>query len=104
MSIRIHAEALYDSLKTVLGNHDPDQVRTRLEKELRHMIPNWSDRIPDCPGWYWFKPQGVAEPQLLLVDHGRIDTKLMADLGPPNNLVDVQRVKGLWAGPLLPPT
>ena len=86
MSIRIHAEALYDSLKAVLGNHDPDQVRTRLEKELRYMIPNWSDRIPDCPGWYWFKPQGVAEPQLLLVDHGRIDTKLMADLGPPNNL------------------
>ena len=50
MSIRIHAEALYDSLKGVLGNHDPDHVRTRLEKELRHLIPNWNDRIPDCPG------------------------------------------------------
>ncbi len=104
MSLRIHAEALYDSLKSLLGNHDPGQVRAKLEKELRHMIPNWTENTPDCPGWYWFKPQGIAEPQLLLAEHGRIDTKLMADLGPPNHLVDVQRIQGLWAGPLLPPT
>ncbi len=104
MSLRIHAEALYDALRSIMGNHDAKQVQATLERELRHMIPNWSEAIPDCPGWYWFKPPGVAEPQLLLVSHGRIDTKLMADLGPPNNLVDVQRVKGQWAGPLVPPT
>ena len=104
MSLRIHAEALYDSLKSLLGGHDPNLVQAKIERELGHMIPNWTDKTPDCPGWYWFKRQGISEPQLLLVGHGRIDTKLMADLGPPNNLVDVQRVKGLWAGPLLPPT
>ncbi len=104
MSLRIHAEALYDALRSIMGNHDATQVQATLERELRHMIPNWSEAIPDCPGWYWFKPPSISEPQLLLVSHGRIDTKLMADLGPPNNLVDVQRVKGQWAGPLLPPT
>ena len=103
MSVRMHAEALYDSLKSLWGSHDPDQILARLEKELRHIIPSWTDRPPDCPGWYWFKRRGISEPQLLLVDHGRIDTKLMADLGPPNNFVDVQRMNGLWAGPLLPP-
>ena len=104
MSVRVHTEALYDGLKSFLGTHDPDQVQAKIERELRHIVPNWSDNMPDCPGWYWFKAPGVGEPQLLLVSHGRIDTKLMADLGPPNNLVDVQRVKGQWAGPLLPPT
>ncbi|GJL66942.1 MAG: hypothetical protein NPIRA05_19130 [Nitrospirales bacterium] len=104
MNIRAHVEAVYDGLKGLLGNHDPAQVQARLERDLRHILPNWSDRIPDCPGWYWFKAPGVGDPQLLHVTHGRIDTKLMADLGPPNNLVDVQRVKGQWAGPLLPPT
>ena len=104
MSLRIHAEALYEGLKLFLGDHDPSQVQAKLEGELRHIVPNWSETIPDCPGWYWFKSPGVSEPQLLQVSHGRIDTKLMADLGPPNNLVDVQRVKGKWAGPLLPPS
>ncbi len=104
MSLRIHAEALYEGLKGLLGTHDSELIQAKLERELRHIVPNWSDTIPDCPGWYWFKAPGVGEPQLLLVGHGRIDTKLMADLGPPNNLVDVQRVKGKWAGPLLPPT
>ncbi len=103
MSLRIHTEALYDGLKSFLGAHDPNQVLSKIERELRYVIPNWSHNIPDCPGWYWFKAPGVGEPQLLQVSHGRIDTKLMADLGPPNNLVDVQRVKGQWAGPLLPP-
>ena len=103
MSLRIHAEALYENLKGILGEHDPAQLTAKLERELRHVIPQWSEALPDCPGWYWFKPPGVAEPKLLLVNHGRIDTKLMADLGPPNNLVDVQRIKGHWAGPLLPP-
>ncbi len=104
MTLRMHAQALYDGLRSLLGNHDSGQVQAKLEKELRHMIPHWSDSLPDCPGWYWYKAPGVSEPQLLQVSHGRIDTKLMADLGPPNNLVDVQRVKGQWAGPLLPPT
>ncbi len=104
MSLRMHAEALYDSLRSLLGSHDSDQIQAKLERELRHIIPNWTDADPDCPGWYWYKAPGVSEAKLLLVSHGRIDTKLMADLGPPNNLVDVQRVKGKWAGPLLPPT
>lgn len=104
MTLRVHAEALYDSLRPILGDHDPEQVQNKLERELRHVVPNWSEAIPDCPGWYWFKSPGISEPQLLLVSHGRIDTKLMADLGPHNNLVDVQRVKGQWAGPLLPPS
>ena len=103
MTLRVHAEALYDSLKPLLGSHDSTQVQTRLERELRHIVPSWRADHPDCPGWYWFKPPGIGEPELLLVSHGRIDTKLMADLGPPNNLVDVQRISGQWAGPLLPP-
>ena len=103
MTLQAHAQALYEGIRTLLGDHSPDLVQTRLEKDLRHAIPQWSESLPDCPGWYWYKPQGIGEPQLLLVSHGRIDTKLMADLGPPNNLVDVQRVKGQWAGPLLPP-
>lgn len=104
MTLRAHAEALYEALQAFIGSHDSGQVQAKLERELRHMLPTWSETTPDCPGWYWFKPQGIGEPRLLLVDHGRIDTKLMADLGPPNNLVDVQRIKGQWAGPLLPPT
>ena len=104
MSLRIHAEALYDGLKSYLSTHDPDQVLAKIERELRHVVPHWSEDRPDCPGWYWFKAPGISEPQLLQISHGRIDTKLMADLGPPNNLVDVQRVTGQWAGPMLPPT
>jgi len=103
MALRAHAEALYESLKPLLGPHDPTHVQAKLERGLRHIVPSWRDTLPDCPGWYWFKPLGIAEPALLLVSHGRIDTKLMADLGPPNNLVDVQRISGQWAGPLLPP-
>lgn len=104
MTLQAHAEALYAGIRSLLGQHDASQVQAKLERELRHVVPTWNQTTPDCPGWYWFKPQGVSEPRLLLVSHGRIDTKLMADLGPPNNLVDVQRVKGQWAGPLLPPT
>ncbi len=104
MTARAHAEALYESLRSWLGTHDPDHVRTALERDLRHILPQWTNHTPSCPGWYWYKSPGVSEPQLLLVDHGRIDTKLMADLGPPNNLVDVQRISGQWAGPLLPPS
>ncbi len=104
MSLHDHAQALYEGIRSLLGAHDPQQICTTLERDLRHVVPNWSEIKPRCPGWYWYKPPGVGEPCLLLVDHGRIDTKLMADLGPPNNLVDVQRVQGQWAGPLLPPT
>ncbi len=104
MTFHAHAEALYEALRPIIGEHDVSQVRAALERTLRHALPHWSDATPDCPGWYWFKPPGIAEPQLLLVSHGRIDTKLMADLGPPNNLVDVQRINGQWAGPLLPPS
>ena len=104
MTLRAHAEALYQGLKDLLGTHDADQVQSLLERELRHVVPTWSEATPTCPGWYWFKSPGVANPQLILVDNGRIDTKLMADLGPPNNLVDVQRIQGQWAGPLLPPS
>ena len=103
MTLRDHAKALYEALRPILGNHDGSQVQSKLERELRHVVPNWDEATPDCPGWYWFKPSGISEPQLLLVTHGRIDTKLMADLGPPNNLVEVHRIKGRWAGPLLPP-
>ena len=103
MTLRDHAKALYEALRPILGNHDGSQVQSKLELELRHVVPNWDEATPDCPGWYWFKPSGISEPQLLLVTHGRIDTKLMADLGPPNNLVEVHRIKGRWAGPLLPP-
>ena len=104
MTLQAHAEALYALLQPLFAPHVSDHARATLEQGLRHIIPTWNSSNPDCPGWYWFKPTGIAEPQLLLVSHGRIDTKLMADLGPPNNLVDVQRIKGLWAGPLLPPT
>jgi|GEM_PF-861449 len=103
MTLRTHVEAIYAGIRSLLGEHNAQEVQARLARELRHVTPQWSDRLPDCPGWYWFKSPGVGEPQLLLVSHGRIDTKLMADLGPPNNLVDVQRIKGQWAGPLLPP-
>lgn len=103
MMLRDHVLAMYESMASLLGPHNSQEVQTRLEKELRHVIPQWTEALPDCPGWYWYKPPGIGEPQLLLVGHGRIDTKLMADLGPPNNLVDVQRIKGQWAGPLLPP-
>ena len=104
MTLRAHAEALYDLLKPLLDSHDSAQVRSIIERGLRHIVPIWKDSLPDCPGWYWFKPTGISEPQLVLISHGRIDTKLMADLGPPNNLVDVQRISGQWAGPLQPPT
>ena len=103
MILHAYVEAIYDSIRSLLGEHQAAEVQKRLERELRHVMPQWSDALPDCPGWYWYKPPGVGEPELLLVSHGRIDTKLMADLGPPNNLVDVQRIKGQWAGPLLPP-
>ena len=103
MTLRDHAKALYEALRPILGNHDGSQVQSKLERELRHVVPNWDEATPDCPGLYWFKPSGISEPQLLLVPHGRIDTQLMADLGPPNNLVEVHRIKGRWAGPLLPP-
>jgi hypothetical protein len=103
MTLHAHAEALYAGIRSLLGQHDATRVQAKLERELRHVIPTWNHTTPDCPGWYWYKPEGVSEPRLLHVSHGRIDTKLMADLGPPNNLVDVQRVKGQWAGPLLPP-
>ena len=103
MTLRAHAEAIYESIASFLGAHNAHEVHARLERELRHVTPQWKDHFPDCPGWYWYKPPGISEAQLLLVSHGRIDTKLMADLGPPNNLVDVQRIKGQWAGPLLPP-
>ena len=67
------------------------------------MLLIWSGERPTCAGWYWYKPPGIDEPRLVNVDNGRIDAKLMADLGPPNNLVDVNRIKGQWAGPLAPP-
>ncbi|MBA3967277.1 MAG: hypothetical protein H0X47_16190 [Nitrospirales bacterium] len=104
MTLHAHAEALYAGIRSLLGQHDANQVQAKLERDLRHVVPTWNNTTPDCPGWYWFKAPGVSDPRLLYVGHGRIDTKLMADLGPPNNLVDVQRVKGRWAGPLLPPT
>ena len=104
MSFRVHAEALYQTLRSLLGTHDEEKVQSLLERELRHIVPVWTDTKPSCPGWYWLKPPGVADIRLIFVDNGRIDTKLMADLGPPNNLVDVQRVQGQWAGPLLPPS
>ena len=103
MTLRAHAEALYEALKPLLGIHAQDMVQRTLENELRHVVPNWSDEKPRCPGWYWYKAPGITEPKLICVDHGRIDTKLMADLGAPLNLVDVQRVSGQWAGPVLPP-
>ncbi len=104
MRLRAHAEALYQALRSFLVTHEVEQVQSLLERELHHIVPTWTEVKPSCPGWYWLKPPGVADPRLIFVDNGRIDTKLMADLGPPNNLVDVQRVQGQWAGPLLPPS
>lgn len=103
MTLRAKASALYEAVRSLLGRHDPDQVQQALEQELSRMIPVWREERPTCPGWHWYKPPGIAEPRLVLVDHGRIDSKLMVDLGPPNNLVDVNRVAGQWAGPLDPP-
>lgn len=70
---------------------------------MSRLLPVWTEERPTCPGWYWYKAPGIGEPRLILVDHGRIDSQLMADLGPPNNLVDVNRIKGHWAGPIVPP-
>ena len=67
MTLRAHAEALYEGMRPLLGEHSPHQVQARLERELRHVIPQWSECLPDGPGWYWFKPPGISEPQLLLV-------------------------------------
>ena len=53
MSLRAHAEALYQGLKGFLGTHDADQVQAKLERELRHVVPTWSKDRPTCPGWYW---------------------------------------------------
>jgi hypothetical protein len=103
MNLHSAAAALYEAMKPRLGEHPPAEVQKTLEHELAHLLPTWSQEKPTCPGLYWHKPPGIAEPRLLTVDHGRIDTKLMADLGPPNNLVDVNRIAGLWAGPILPP-
>lgn len=103
MTLRAYAEAIYQGLRAILGDHDAATVQTKLERELRHVLPNWTADKPGVPGWYWYKPPGIHEPKLLLVSHGRIDTKLMADLGPPSHLVDVARITGQWAGPLLPP-
>jgi hypothetical protein len=103
MTPRAAARSLYEAIQSALGSHSPGAVQQALEGELRHLLPNWTQDKPTCPGVYWHKPPGIAEPKLVLVDHGRIDTKLMADLGPPNNLVDVNRIPGQWAGPLLPP-
>ncbi len=103
MTLQAHASAIYQTIQNKLGTHDATELKIHLERELRHLLPQWTTDRPNCAGWYWYKPQGIGDPQMLSVDHGRIDTKLMADLGPPNNLVDVQRIKGQWAGPLLPP-
>ena len=104
MTPRSASRFVYEALQSLLGSHSPEQVQLALEAELRHLLPTWGHDKPSCPGVYWHKPPGIAEPRLVIVDHGRIDTKLMADLGPPNNLVDVNRIAGEWAGPLLPPT
>jgi hypothetical protein len=104
MTLRSKVQSLYEAIQSLLGSHSSDQVQKALELELGRMIPVWRDERPDCAGWYWYKAPGIGEPRLILVDHGRIDMKLMADLGPPLNMVDVQRVKGQWAGPLTPPS
>jgi hypothetical protein len=103
MTLHEKARSLYESIRHLLGHHEPEPVQLALESELRHLIPVWTDQRPSCPGWYWHKAPGIGEPKLVLVDNGRIDTKLMADLGPPLHLVDVQRIPGQWAGPLDPP-
>ena len=105
MSLRAHAEALYQGLRSLLGTHDVEKVHSLFgARAFVILSPTWTDSQPSCPGWYWLKPPGVADPRLIFVDNGRIDTKLMADLGPPHYLVDVQRVQGQWAGPVLPPS
>ena len=103
MTLRSKAQALYDAIRSLLGSHEPEPVQQALEQELSRMIPVWRAQKPDCAGWYWLKPPGIGEPKLVLVDHGRIDMKLMVELGPPLNMVDVQRVQGQWAGPIEPP-
>jgi hypothetical protein len=102
MTLRAKALALYEAIRPLLGSHAAEPVQAALEQELGRMLPIFSDARPACAGWYWYKPPGIGEPKLVLVDNGRIDAKLMADLGPPNNLVDVTRIKGQWAGPLEP--
>ena len=54
MTLQAHAQALYEGIRTLLGDHSPDHVKTRLERDLHHVIPQWSGRLPDCPGWYWW--------------------------------------------------
>jgi len=81
MTLRSAARSLYEAIQSMLGSHSPDHVQQALEQELRRLIPNWSQEKPTCSGVYWHKPPGIAEPRLVVVDHGRIDTKLMADLG-----------------------
>ncbi|WP_447972019.1 hypothetical protein [Nitrospira sp. Kam-Ns4a] len=102
MTLRSKVLALYEAIKPWVAGSS-DAVQQALERELAQMVLVWTDEQPICPGWYWYKPPGIGEPRLVHVDNGRIDSKLMADLGPPNNLVDVVRIKGQWAGPLEPP-
>ena len=64
MTLQAHAEALYAGIRSLLGHHDASLVQAQLERELRHVVPTWKQSPPDCPGWYWFKSQGVSEPQL----------------------------------------
>ncbi len=52
MTLHAHAEALYASIRSLLGQHDATQVQSKLERELRHVIPTWNHTTPDCPGWY----------------------------------------------------
>ena len=94
---------LYEALRPCLGAHSDEQVQQVLNVELQRLVPMWTDTRPVCPGWYWYKAIGANPGRLVNVDHGRIDSKLMADLGPPHYLVDVARLPGLWAGPLEPP-
>lgn len=103
MTLRAKVLSLYETIRPWLASHAPAQVEEALEQELSRMLPVWTEERPTCAGWYWYKPLGVAEARLVNVDNGRIDAKLMADLGPPNNLVDVNRIKGQWAGPIQPP-
>ena len=97
------ALSLYEAVRPWLAGHAPERVQQVLEEELGRIVPAWSEAKPSCAGWYWYKAPGIGEPRLVNVDNGRIDAKLMVDLGPPNNLVDVNRVQGRWAGPLQPP-
>ena len=103
MTLRAKAMALYEAISPLLGSHASAPIQQAVEEELGRILPVWRDERPTCAGWYWYKSVGIEEPRLIYVDNGRIDAKLMADLGPPNNLVDVNRIKGQWAGPLEPP-